>query len=345
MAILAADRDRRTARDSANCAIKVAGGHTIRSTAASDRDPAMIFSSSTAERSRPFIFQSPAISGRRVVIVGSIFSGSIGVRHQGVSRPLASRKVAIYKQIPSVAGPRCDPYDARLPSGRCGRHHTSTLERMLRGIRNASANWLGRTVMTVVMGLLAASFAVWGINDIFRGFGRSTLAKVGGTEISIEAFRQAYNDRLQQLGRAGRPADHGRASQGDRPRSAGAERDGGRSRARSAGAPDAARHTRRRNRQAHHRRQDVPKSGRPVRPHPVRAAVAQRRLHRAALRRRAAAGDAAPGHRQLAVRRYSDAKGVARRHQYVPEPGAYDRLCRRSVRPRPAIFRSRATRT
>ena len=77
---------------------------------------------------------------------------------------------------------------------------------MLRGIRNASANWLGRTVMTVVMGLLAASFAVWGINDIFRGFGRSTLAKVGGTEISIEAFRQAYNDRLQQLGRqAGRP--------------------------------------------------------------------------------------------------------------------------------------------
>ncbi len=77
---------------------------------------------------------------------------------------------------------------------------------MLRGIRNASANWLGRTVMTVVMGLLAASFAVWGINDIFRGFGRSTLAKVGGTEISIEAFRQAYNDRMQQLGRqAGRP--------------------------------------------------------------------------------------------------------------------------------------------
>jgi peptidyl-prolyl cis-trans isomerase D len=77
---------------------------------------------------------------------------------------------------------------------------------MLRGIRNASANWLGRTVMTVVMGLLAASFAIWGINDIFRGFGRSTLAKVGGTEISIEVFRQAYNDRLQQLSRqAGRP--------------------------------------------------------------------------------------------------------------------------------------------
>ena len=70
---------------------------------------------------------------------------------------------------------------------------------MLRGMRKASANWLGRTIMGVVMGLLALSFAVWGINDIFRGFGRSTLAKIGGTEIGIEQFRQAYNDRLQQL--------------------------------------------------------------------------------------------------------------------------------------------------
>jgi peptidyl-prolyl cis-trans isomerase D len=72
---------------------------------------------------------------------------------------------------------------------------------MLRGLRKASANWLGRTVMAVVMGLLAASFAIWGINDIFRGFGRSTLAKVGNTEISIEAFRQTYNQRLQQISR------------------------------------------------------------------------------------------------------------------------------------------------
>ncbi len=72
---------------------------------------------------------------------------------------------------------------------------------MLRGIRKASANWLGRAVMGVIMGLLAASFAVWGINDIFRGFGRSTLAKIGSTEIPIEAFRRTYNERLQQIGR------------------------------------------------------------------------------------------------------------------------------------------------
>jgi peptidyl-prolyl cis-trans isomerase D len=72
---------------------------------------------------------------------------------------------------------------------------------MLRGIRKASVNWLGRTVMGVVMGLLALSFAIWGINDIFRGFGRSTLAKIGGTEIPIESFRRTYNERLQQIGR------------------------------------------------------------------------------------------------------------------------------------------------
>ena len=77
---------------------------------------------------------------------------------------------------------------------------------MLRGIRKASANWLGRTVMGVVMSLLAASFAVWGINDIFRGFGRSTLAKIGGTEIPIEQFRRAYTDRMERVGRQiGRP--------------------------------------------------------------------------------------------------------------------------------------------
>lgn len=72
---------------------------------------------------------------------------------------------------------------------------------MLRGIRNASSNWLGKTVMTIVMGVLIISFAVWGIADIFRGFGRSTLATVGRTEIGIESFRQVFTDRLREFGR------------------------------------------------------------------------------------------------------------------------------------------------
>ena len=60
--------------------------------------------------------------------------------------------------------------------------------------------------MAVVMGVLIVSFGIWGIADIFRGFGQSTLAKVGHTEISTNEFRGIYTDRLQQIGRQfGRP--------------------------------------------------------------------------------------------------------------------------------------------
>src|SRR5438045_6373467 len=77
---------------------------------------------------------------------------------------------------------------------------------MLRGLRKASSNWLGKAVMAAVVGFLVISFAIWGIDDIFRGFGRSTVAKIGRTEITLEQFRQLYNDRLQQIGRQfGRP--------------------------------------------------------------------------------------------------------------------------------------------
>jgi peptidyl-prolyl cis-trans isomerase D len=72
---------------------------------------------------------------------------------------------------------------------------------MLRGMRKASASWLGKGIMAAVVGFLVLAFAVWGIGDIFRGYGRSTFAKIGGMEISIEQFRQSYNDRLQQVGR------------------------------------------------------------------------------------------------------------------------------------------------
>ena len=72
---------------------------------------------------------------------------------------------------------------------------------MLRGIHKASSTWLGRGIMAVVMGGLVVSFAIWGIGDIFRGFGVNSAVKIGGTEISIEQFRQFYTERLQQIGR------------------------------------------------------------------------------------------------------------------------------------------------
>jgi peptidyl-prolyl cis-trans isomerase D len=90
---------------------------------------------------------------------------------------------------------------------------------MLRGLRKASSNWLGKAVMAAVVGFLVISFAIWGIGDIFRGFGRSTVAKIGRIEITVEQFRTLYNDRLQQYSRQlGRPisADQARATGLDR---------------------------------------------------------------------------------------------------------------------------------
>lgn len=72
---------------------------------------------------------------------------------------------------------------------------------MLRGIHKATSTWVGKAIMAVIMGFLIISFAVWGIGDIFRGFGRNEVARVGGSEITIEQFRRYYNDRLQQVGR------------------------------------------------------------------------------------------------------------------------------------------------
>src|SRR5256714_4626919 len=85
---------------------------------------------------------------------------------------------------------------------------------MLRGMRKASSNWLGKIIMAVVMGAVVISFGVWGLAAIFRGFGQSTLAKIGRTEISTDQFRQLYTEKLQQIGRQfGRPltSDQARA--------------------------------------------------------------------------------------------------------------------------------------
>lgn len=73
-------------------------------------------------------------------------------------------------------------------------------------MRKASSNWLGKTVMSVMFGVLIVSFGVWGIADIFKGYGQSSLAKIGSTEISTEQFRNIFTDKLQQIGRQfGRP--------------------------------------------------------------------------------------------------------------------------------------------
>src|SRR5258707_15443536 len=100
----------------------------------------------------------------------------------------------------------CCGIRCRIPLGRDPVPSCQQVGPMLRGMRKASSNWLGKTIMAVVMGVLIVSFGVWGIADIFKGFGQSTLATIGSTEISINEFRQLYTDKVQQIGRQfGRP--------------------------------------------------------------------------------------------------------------------------------------------
>ena len=90
---------------------------------------------------------------------------------------------------------------------------------MLRGIHKATSTWVGKAIMAVVMGGLIVSFAIWGIGDIFRGFGVNSVAKIGGTEITIAQFQQYYTDQLQQYSRRlGKPIspDQARATGLDR---------------------------------------------------------------------------------------------------------------------------------
>ncbi|AWM87018.1 peptidylprolyl isomerase [Microvirga sp. 17 mud 1-3] len=72
---------------------------------------------------------------------------------------------------------------------------------MLRGMRKAGQSLVGKTFMAIFFGLLIVSFAIWGIGDIFRATPPSSIARVGKTDITIDAVRTAYNNELQRLGR------------------------------------------------------------------------------------------------------------------------------------------------
>ncbi|CAM5381053.1 Parvulin-like PPIase OS=Afipia felis OX=1035 GN=ppiD PE=3 SV=1 [Afipia felis] len=72
---------------------------------------------------------------------------------------------------------------------------------MLRGIRNVTSNRVGKSIMSVLFGILIVSFAIWGIADIFKGSTQTTLATVGSTDIPMEQFRSNYTDKLQQISR------------------------------------------------------------------------------------------------------------------------------------------------
>ncbi|MBZ0216202.1 MAG: peptidylprolyl isomerase, partial [Fimbriimonadaceae bacterium] len=68
---------------------------------------------------------------------------------------------------------------------------------MLDAFRSAMGGWIAKIFIV----LLGASFAVWGIADIFGGYGRASIATVGETEVSNDTFRVAFQNQIQRISR------------------------------------------------------------------------------------------------------------------------------------------------
>lgn len=66
---------------------------------------------------------------------------------------------------------------------------------MLQSLRKHATGFVAK----LLMALLIVSFGIWGIADVFRGFGSQTLATIGSTDITVPEFRQLYQERLQQI--------------------------------------------------------------------------------------------------------------------------------------------------
>jgi peptidyl-prolyl cis-trans isomerase D len=65
---------------------------------------------------------------------------------------------------------------------------------MLQTMRKAARSW----VAGILIGLLVISFAVWGINDVFRGRTQTAVAVVDGREIAPAEFQQAFRAAVRQ---------------------------------------------------------------------------------------------------------------------------------------------------
>jgi peptidyl-prolyl cis-trans isomerase D len=68
---------------------------------------------------------------------------------------------------------------------------------MMESLRGAATGWVAK----VLIGLLALSFGVWGINDVFRGYRSDVLASVGDFQISAENFRRTFEQQLRRISR------------------------------------------------------------------------------------------------------------------------------------------------
>lgn len=67
---------------------------------------------------------------------------------------------------------------------------------MLQTLRKGAAGWVAK----IFFALLVLSFAVWGIEDVFRiARGGDNVAEIGDRKISVEDFRTAYTNEIRRI--------------------------------------------------------------------------------------------------------------------------------------------------
>ena len=83
-------------------------------------------------------------------------------------------------------------------------------------MRKAAQGPVGKSIMTIVMGLIIVSFVIWGVGDMLRGFTSIDVASVGPTTItrsntpmSLSAMLQHFQRQLRQPLTSDRPARSG----------------------------------------------------------------------------------------------------------------------------------------
>lgn len=66
---------------------------------------------------------------------------------------------------------------------------------MLDALRKGAATWVAK----IFIGILVLSFAVWGIADIFGGYGQQKLGSVGDVDISQGDYQRAYQNEIRAM--------------------------------------------------------------------------------------------------------------------------------------------------
>ncbi len=81
---------------------------------------------------------------------------------------------------------------------------------MLESLRRGAHTWVAK----FLFGILVFSFGIWGVADVFTGWGRGSIATVGSTSIPVEEFQRAYQNELDRFSRDANKritSDQGRA--------------------------------------------------------------------------------------------------------------------------------------